>query len=94
MKIHGLFWFEGLLEKIEKKHQVYQYEIKDVLAGKCKFRFVEKGHQKGENLYAALGQTRAGRYLTVFFIYKKTGHAIVVSARDMTSSERGRYEEK
>ncbi|PIQ94704.1 MAG: hypothetical protein COV68_03235, partial [Nitrospirae bacterium CG11_big_fil_rev_8_21_14_0_20_41_14] len=43
---------------------------------------------KGEDLYRALGQTDSGRYLTVFFIYKETHEALVISARDMTDKER------
>jgi uncharacterized DUF497 family protein len=43
-------------------------------------------------VYAALGQTENGRYLIVFFILKKDGRAIILSARDMTLSERKRYE--
>jgi hypothetical protein len=55
---------------------------------------LEKGHRRGENVYAALGQTRAGRYMIVFFVRKKTNEALVVSARDMTAAERKRYEKK
>ena len=44
-------------------------------------------------MYAALGETKDGRYLIVFFIYKKDGRAIILSARDMTPAERKRYEE-
>lgn len=40
------------------------------------------------------GQTDAGRYLIVFFIYKSPGSALVLSARDMDSKERRRYEHK
>jgi uncharacterized protein len=47
-----------------------------------------------ENAYAALGQTSAGRYLIVFFLRKKTGQALPISARDMSASERKRYEKK
>ena len=57
-------------------------------------RFVEKGHRQGENVYAAMGQTNAGRYLIVFFVRKKTQQALILSARDMTRSERRRYEKK
>jgi hypothetical protein len=32
------------------------------------------------------GQTDAGRYLAVFFVYKHRGKALPVSARDMTPS--------
>jgi hypothetical protein len=46
---------------------------------------------RGENLYAALGQTRAGRYLIVYFVHKKTGEALMISARDMTRKEKRTY---
>jgi len=39
----------------------------------------------------ALGQTDSGRYLTVFFIYKETHEALVISACDMTDKERKNY---
>jgi len=39
----------------------------------------------------ALGQTDSGRYLTIFFIYKETHEALVISARDMTDKERKNY---
>jgi hypothetical protein len=42
-------------------------------------RFVEKGHRRGENVYAASGQTEAGRYLTVFFVHKQGGRALILS---------------
>ena len=41
-----------------------------------------------------MGQTSAGRYLMVFFVRKKTRQALILSARDMTDSERKRYEKK
>lgn len=57
-------------------------------------RFSEKGHRPGENLYAALGTTDEGRYLTVFFVHKSDKRALIVSARDMTPVERKRYERR
>ena len=53
---------------------------------------MERGHRAGEDVYGAFGQTEAGRYLVVFFVHKKDGRALVVSARDMTHSERRLYE--
>ena len=44
--------------------------------------------------YIVLGQTNAGRYLAVLFIYKKTREALVLSARDMASKERKQYGKK
>ena len=57
MKIGEIIWLEDIIEKLEKKHSVRQNEVIEVLENKPKFRFVEKGHRKGENVYAALGQT-------------------------------------
>ena len=69
-----------------------QDEVREILRGPSHFRFVEKGHRRGENVYAAMGQTDAGRYLIVFFVRKTTQEALIVSARDMTGSERNLYE--
>ena len=54
----------------------------------------EKGDIPGEDVYSALGQTEAGRFLIVFFVYKKTKEALVISARDMDSKELRLYEKK
>ncbi len=42
-------------------------------------------------MYAGYGRTDAGRYLTVFFIHKPGGLALIISARDMDEKERRRY---
>jgi uncharacterized DUF497 family protein len=56
---------------------------------------VQRGERAGEDVYMALGQTNAGRYLTVLFIYKKKAkEALILSARDMAKKERKRYEKK
>jgi len=34
------------------------------------------------------------KHLVVFFIHKKDGHALILSARDMTRAERRKYEQK
>ena len=59
-----------------------------------KIRFVEKGEREGEDVYLALGQTDAGRFLSVLFIYKLTQAALIVSARDMANKERKQYGKK
>jgi uncharacterized DUF497 family protein len=87
-------WLEQIVEKLLWKHRVQQVEVREVLAKRPRFFFVEKGHRVGEDLYAALGQTDAGRYLIVFFIYTKDRRALILSARNMTDSERNRYERK
>jgi hypothetical protein len=94
LKISGLIWLQEIIEKIIVKHSVSQDEIKEILVNSAHFRFVEKGYRPGENVYASLGQTDSGRYLVVFFIYKKDHRALILSARDMTPAERKRYERK
>ena len=94
MKISGIIWLPEIVEKISRKHRVQQGEVREVLKSSSHFRFVEKGHQKGENVYSGMGQTSAGRYLVVFFVRKKSRQALILSARDMTASERRRYEKK
>jgi hypothetical protein len=42
----------------------------------------------------ALGQTDAGRYLSVLFILKADDEALVLSARNMAPKERKRYGQK
>ncbi|NUO80354.1 BrnT family toxin [candidate division KSB1 bacterium] len=76
------------------KHQIAEHEVRQGLRNRPKIRFHQRGKVKGENLYIALCQSDAGRYLTIFFIYKISRVALVISARDMDSSERARYAKK
>lgn len=94
MKINGIIWYEKIIEKLERKHNVQQDEVREVFTSSPMFRYVEKGLQPNENVYAGLGQTNGGRYIIVFFIYKLNKHALIMSARDMTQSERKKYEQK
>lgn len=94
MKIVECLWKEQFVEKLERKHQVLPMKSKRCFAGAPRFDFVTKGHIVGENVYRALGQTDAGRYLAVFFIYKRGGKALPISARDMDTKERRRYGKK
>ncbi len=94
MKISDFIWFPAIVEKIEVKHAVTPEEAEEVFFNLPRYRFVESGHRKGDNVYSAAGQTDAGRYLLVFFIYKLPGSALILSARDMDSKERKRYGRK
>ena len=94
MKISGIIWLPEIVEKISRKHRVAQEEVREVLMSSSHFRFVEKGHRKGENVYSGMDQTSAGRYLVVFFVRKTSQQALILSARNMTGSERKRYEKK
>ncbi|MEJ5197616.1 MAG: BrnT family toxin [Anaerolineae bacterium] len=94
MYIDYFIWLPDIVDKLLVKHGITQEEAEEVFFDRPKYRFVETGHRPGEDVYAALGQTEAGRYLIVFFIHKRTNTALVLSARDMDESERRRYERK
>ena len=94
MRISGIIWLEDVVEKLHEKHDVRQEEVRETLAHRPSFRRVEKGHRADEDVYSASGQTVAGRYLIVFFVHKRDGRALILSARDMTRNERRRYGRK
>lgn len=71
MKIEGLIWLRDIVDKLAVKHRVETNEVAEVFSGKPKFRFVEKGERKGEDVYMALGQTAGGRYLSVLLSTRK-----------------------
>lgn len=78
-------------DKLWIKHSVLVEEAEEILFDDPRIRFVEKGHREGEDLYAAYGQTAAGRWLIVFFILKGGHEALPISARDMDRKERRTY---
>ncbi|HKB65642.1 MAG TPA: BrnT family toxin [Pyrinomonadaceae bacterium] len=94
MNIQGIIWLRTVIDKLAFKHHVETHEVEELLVGKPRFRLVEKGEREGENIYMALGQTDAGRYLTVVFIHKQTKEALILSARDMADKERKMYGRK
>jgi len=95
MKISKIIWLENIVEKILEKHRIITDEVEQVLKNKPKFRLVEKGFKKGENVYSALGKSNANRFITVFFIFKeKAEEALIITAREMTKNEKRRFEKK
>ena len=94
MRIEDITWLPQVVDKLEWKHNVTPHEVEEVLFGGPIYRKVQRGHIPGEDLYSALGQTDAGRYLIVFFIYKSTREALIISARNMDDKERRRYDRK
>ncbi len=94
MRITGLIWRDDIEEKLYSKHSVSTSEVREALENDPQFRFVERGHRTGENVYLALTRSDAGRYLIVFFVYKMDRRAMILSARDMTRTERRQYENR
>lgn len=93
-QIENFIWPQDIVEKCIQKHSIYEPEVESVFFGKPRFYFREKGDVEGEDLYQCLGQTDDGRYVTIYFIEKKTGEALIISARDMTQKEKKRYAKK
>lgn len=94
MYIDNFIWLPDIAEKIAVKHQVTEEEAEEVFFNRPHYRFVEYRYEKGEDVYSASGQTDAGRYLIVIFIYKAENTALILSARDMDKKERKRYEQR
>ena len=91
MIIKEIIWLRAFAEKIERKHRVSEEEVDEVLAKQPPVRRMGRGARKGEDLYRAVGQTNSGRYLSIFFIYKGQGRALVISARDADTRELRTY---
>ncbi len=94
MGIDGFVWLRGIAEKVATKHGLAEDEVEQVFFNGPRYRFVESGYRRGEDVYAALGRTDAGRYVVVFFIHKVDKSARILSARAMVAKERRRYERK
>jgi len=94
MFIGDFIWLPEIVEKVAIKHRVGQDEVEEVFFNKPRYRFLESGFRAGEDVYTASGQSNAGRYLIVFFIHKRDNRALIISARDMDTAERKRYERK
>ena len=92
MKIKSIVWLPDVIEKLEAKHGVTVEEVEEVFRLGAVFRRGPRGRRPGEDLYKAYGQTEAGRYLFIVFIYKRDRRALILSARDMTSKERRLYQ--
>ncbi|MBI4769509.1 MAG: BrnT family toxin [Chloroflexi bacterium] len=88
MDIARVLWLPEIEDKLSEKHHVLVEEVEAVLFGAPHIHFVEKGHREGQDVYAAYGQTEAGRYLVVLFVLKSPREALILSARDMDGKER------
>jgi uncharacterized protein len=91
MRVTDILWKEAVIEKLADKHGVSVAEAEEVLRSRPVMRRMVKGRVRDEDVYAAMTQITGGRYLIVFFIDKKRGVALPISARDMSSAERKYY---
>jgi uncharacterized DUF497 family protein len=86
LRIESLEIDDHILEKIELKHGVSFEEVEEACLS-------EKRHvrRSQEGLYKVFSQTVAGRYILVALVNKGAGDWKVVTAREMTDTERQLY---
>ena len=57
MKLYEIIWKDQFVEKLVVKHNVVTDEVEQVLFSSLLIRKAKKGQVKGEDVYAAYGQT-------------------------------------
>jgi len=88
----GFEWDVGKAGKNQERHQVSDGECEQVFFQRPLLIARDAVHSQDEPGYAALGQTAAGRRLTIVFTIR--GESIrVISARPMSRRERRVYEQ-
>ena len=85
IRISSFQWDKNNLYHLLHRHEVTRKEAEEVFIGDPYFR---RGRDKTHYIY---GQTDAGRYLFVVYLYLGNGKARIVSARDMTKKEKNLY---
>ena len=92
VEIQHVYISQLVAENILSKHDVVPTEVREVFSN-AYFKPKIYRSDRIRGAYVAYGRTLEGRYLMVaFFRYKK--RAKVITARDLTSTERKRYERK
>jgi uncharacterized DUF497 family protein len=88
IQITDFEWDSSNSEHIQE-HGVRNYEVEEVLL------FDEPIYYKGkEGRYCVFGVTNDGRYLFIVFAVKGTGIIRVITARNMTKTERKLYNKR
>jgi uncharacterized DUF497 family protein len=85
VRIYHLIWDEWNEDHIAD-HGVTADEAEEVAYG---YSYMTRAR---EGLYRLIGQTSAGRYLTVYVAPRKSGAFYVVTARDATPKERREFQ--
>lgn len=90
MQINRVIVPESIFQKIKTKHNVNHWEAEEIFFNPDSDVFIRKS-RRIEGRYLAYGRTYAGRYLVAAFILQEGRIAKVISARDMTQTERRQY---
>jgi len=91
LRIEQIILIPEIEDKLVWKHNIFLYELEEAFVNKPLFRFEKKGNSPDEHIYSAMSRTNVGRYVSIFFIYKRNRDALIISARDMTKKERQYY---
>ncbi len=86
LRIEALEIDDHILEKIESKHGVSFEEVEEACLSEA--RHVRRSR---EGLYKLFSQTTAGRYILVVLVNLGRGVWKIVTAREMTDSEKRLY---
>jgi len=84
VRVEVLVWNSRNVEHIWR-HGVHPDEVDEILQGDYRTVTTHSGR------YLLMGRSTAGRYLVVIFAPLGDGRGLVVTARDMTKTERGRF---
>jgi hypothetical protein len=87
--VRSFRWPRGVGDKIEAKHGVQQDEVEDAF-----FHKTARTRRTGGSRYLLLSQTPGGRYMFVAFDWEPPGVATILTARDMTITERRMFRRK
>jgi hypothetical protein len=86
LRIDSLEIDDHILEKIETKHRISFTEVEEACLSDQ--RHIRRDR---EGLYKVFSQTDAGRYILVVLVNLGRGDWKIVTAREMTDSERRLY---
>jgi len=86
LRIEALEIDDHILDKIESKHGVSLEEVEEACLSEA-----HHVRRSREGLYKLFGQTAAGRYILVVLVNLGRGVWKIVTAREMTDSERRLY---
>lgn len=86
LRIEALEVDDHILDKIESKHGVSFGEVEEACLSEA--RHVRRSR---EGLYKLFGRTAAGRYILVVLVNLGRGVWKIVTAREMTESEKRLY---
>ena len=87
MRLREIVWTPEILDKVQGKHGLQPEEVSQVCLDRA-----SQLRKARDGRYAILGRTEAGRYVLVIGAYVGKGTLRVITARDVTDSERDLYE--